>query len=201
MIAAVVLLPKIHARRSLTLSLCLLLYASAPALAADQYKVDVVHSSVVFRIKHLDVSYCYGRFNRMSGTFQLDASDPSRSAIDVQVEADSVDTANAQRDQALRGSDFFDVQKLPMIRFESKKVSRNDAGIFLVEGEMTLHGVTRPLTIQVESTGTGKGMFGEVRSGLEAVFTLRRSEFGMNKMLGSVGDEVRLIVSLEGIRQ
>lgn len=175
--------------------------AGSTARAADRYKVDATHSSVVFRIKHMGVSYCYGRFNRLAGTFSLDEADPGASAIDVTVEADSVDTANEQRDAHLKNADFFDVQKFPAIRFRSTKVGRNGTGKYLVDGELTLHGATRPVRVEIEPTGMGKGMFGEVRSGLETVFTIKRTDYGMDKMVGPVGDDVRLMVSLEGIRE
>ena len=172
-----------------------------PACAADQYKVDRSHSSVIFRIKHMGVSYCYGRFNQVSGVFNLDEQNPAASAIDVTVAAESVDTANEQRDAHLRNADFFDVAKYPTIRFQATKVSRAGTGPFTVEGNLSLHGVTRPTTVTIEATGVGKGQFGETRSGIEGIFTIRRSEFGMDKMVDAIGDDVRLMVSLEGIRQ
>jgi len=175
--------------------------AASSAIAAEQYKVDAIHSSIVFRIKHMGVSYCYGRFNKVSGVFNLDAQNPAASEIDVTVEAGSVDTASEQRDQHLRSADFFDAPKFPTIRFQATKISRQGAGPFSVAGNLTLHGVTRPTTVEIEATGSGKGMLGEVRSGMETVFTIRRSEFGMDKMVGPVGDDVRMMVSLEGIRQ
>ena len=188
-------------RRCVGILLALLACGSAPCAAADQYKVDASHSSVVFRVKHMGISYCYGRFNKMSGLFNLNEQDPAASEIDVSVDAGSVDTANAERDKHLRNADFFDVEKFPTIRFQSTKVSRNGAGPFVAAGNLTLHGVTREVAVDIDATGSGKGMLGEVRSGLEAVFVIRRSEFGMDRMVGPVGDEVRLMVSLEGIRQ
>jgi polyisoprenoid-binding protein YceI len=173
-----------------------------PAAArAEQYKVDPVHSSVVFRIKHLGVSYCYGRFDKISGTFTLDEQNPSASVIDVVVETGSVDTANAQRDAHLRNADFFDATKYPAIHFVSKKVSRQGNGPYTVAGDLTLHGVTKPITLEIEATGSGKGMMGETRTGLETVFNIKRTDFGMEKMVGPIADEVRLMVAIEGIQQ
>ncbi len=189
-------------KRVAWMMLALISLAALPALAhADQYKVDPVHSSVVFRIKHLGVSYCYGRFDKASGTFSLDEQNPAASAIDVVVEAGSVDTANAQRDTHLRSADFFDATKYPTIRFVSTKVSRQGSGPYTVAGELTLHGVTKPITVEIEATGTGKGMMGETRSGLETVFTIKRTDFGMDKMVGPIADDVRLMIGIEGIRQ
>jgi polyisoprenoid-binding protein YceI len=174
---------------------------TAPAARAEQYKVDPVHSSVVFRIKHLGVSYCYGRFDKISGTFTLDEQNPAASTIDVVVESGSVDTGNAQRDTHLRNPDFFDAAKFPTIRFVSNKVTRQGSGPYSVAGDLTLHGVTKPVTLEIEATGSGKGMMGEVRSGLETIFSIKRTDFGMEKMVGPVADDVRLMVSVEGIRQ
>ncbi|HEY2839156.1 MAG TPA: YceI family protein [Pirellulales bacterium] len=175
--------------------------SATPAQAADTFRADPVHSTVVFRVKHMNISYCYGRFNKTSGTFRLDEANPAESEVDIQVAASSIDTDNEARDKHLRNADFFDVERHKTIRFQSKKTTRKPGGPFVVEGELTLHGVTKPLTVEIDSTGIGKGMLGEIRSGIETVFTVRRSEFGMDKMIGPVGDEVRLMVSLEGIKE
>jgi len=188
--------------RSIARTMLIIAAVSAtPAFADEQYKVDAVHSSVVFRVKHMGVSYCYGRFNKVSGTFHLDELNPAESTLDVSVDVSSIDTANEKRDEHLRKADFFDAEKFPTIRFQGTKVSRNNAGTFKVDGNLTLHGVTRPVTVEIEATGSGKGTLGETRSGLEGIFSIRRSEFGMDQMIGPVADDVRLMVSLEGIRQ
>jgi polyisoprenoid-binding protein YceI len=135
-----------------------LLHVAAPLThAADQYKVDAIHSSVVFRIKHMGVSYCYGRFNDVSGVFHLDEQNPLASEIDVTVATECVDTANAQRDAHLRNADFLDAPKPPTIRFQATKVGRTGAGQFAVEGNLTMHGVTRSIAVEIEPTGAGKG--------------------------------------------
>lgn len=170
-------------------------------IAADTFRTDPTHSTVVFRVKHMNISYCYGRFNKIAGTFRLDEANPAESMVDIEVTAGSIDTDNADRDKRLRSADFFDAERFKTIRFQSKKTTRKANGPFVVEGELTLHGVTRPITVEIESTGAGKGMVGELRAGLETVFNIRRTDFGMNKMVGPVADEVRLIVSLEGIKE
>jgi polyisoprenoid-binding protein YceI len=190
----------------LKLSTTILLFASSlcgarVANAADTFRTDPTHSTVVFRVKHLNISYCYGRFNKVAGTFRLDEANPADSLVDIQVTASSIDTDNAERDRHLRNADFFDVERFKTSRFQSKKTTRKPNGPFIVEGELTLHGVTRPITVEIEPTGAGKGMLGETRAGLETVFNIRRTDFGMNKMVGPVADEVRLMVSLEGIKE
>lgn len=172
-----------------------------PPETTGTYDVDAVHSSVVFRIKHLNAAYFYGRFNEIAGTFVLDDADPARGSFDVQVKVASVDTANADRDKHLKSPDFFDAEQFPLITFKSRSVKKAGETTLEVAGDLTLHGVTRPLTVKIERTGSGTGMRGEFRGGWETVFEIKRSDFGMTKLIGPVGDEVRLIVSVEGVRQ
>lgn len=169
----------------------------APAPAADTYKVDAVHSSVVYRVKHMQTSYSYGRFNQLEGSFTLDAADRSKCAVDVKVKTSSVDSANDKRDQHLLGPDFFNAKQFPTIAFKSTKFVQKSDNVFDVSGELTLHGVTKPVTITLEKTGSAKSPMGEV-AGVETVFTIKRSDFGMKNAIPMIGDDVKLMVSLEG---
>jgi polyisoprenoid-binding protein YceI len=170
------------------------------ALAADAFQVDAVHSSVLFRVKHMNVSYTYGRFNDVSGHFLLDEADPSKSLFDLTVKSESIDTANTKRDNHLKGTDFFNAKQFPTITFKSKSVKKGDSG-YDVTGDLTLHGVTKPVTFRVASTGTGRGMIGGTLAGVEASVVIKRSDFGMTFMVGPVGDEVTVTVALEGGRK
>lgn len=172
--------------------------ATTPASAAETFTVDPVHSSVVFRIKHLDVSYFHGRFNNISGSFTLDPADPAQAKFDFTVKADSLDTGIDKRDQHVKGPDLFNVRQFPTITFQSTKVAAAGKGAYQVTGNLTLHGVTKPVTVTIEPTGTGKGMKGEPLAGVETTFTIRRSDFQMTGMSPMLGDEVRLTVSVEG---
>ena len=174
--------------------------AAAPARAADTFKVDPVHSSLLFRIKHLNVGYIYGRFNAYSGTFAFDR-DPAQCNLTFEVNIDSIDTANAARDKHLKGPDFFSVKELPTASFKSKSVKPLDEKIYEVSGDLTLHGVTQPVTVRLERVGTARGMRGEVRSGIETTFVIKRSDFGMKKFLELLSDEVRITVAVEGVQQ
>lgn len=178
-----------------------LLAAALPVLAADTYRVDPDHASVVFKVKHLGVSYTWGRFNEVGGTFVLDEQNPAASRLEVVIKTASVDTGNARRDRHLRNADFFDAEQFPEIRFVSKRMSRRESNLWEVTGDLTLHGVTRPLTVQVTKIGAGRDPWGGERAGGELTFTIKRSDFGMGGMLEAVGDEVTLYVSLEGIKQ
>ena len=184
--------------RGLGLSLAMLSLTPAFGLAADAYKVDAVHSSVVFRVKHMNTSYAYGRFNGISGGFALNAAEPSSSVLDIAVATDSIDTANAGRDTHLKGPDFFNAKQFPTITFKGTSFKKTGDATYEVAGDLTLHGVTKPVTATVESTGQGKGLRGGEIAGIEAVFTIKRTDFGMKNLVGPVGDDVKITVALEG---
>lgn len=166
--------------------------------AADGFKIDAVHSAVIFSIKHQNVAFNYGRFNDISGAFNLDAASPDSSMIDVTVKTDSIDTGNAKRDGHLKSGDFFSAKEFPTLSFKSKSVKKSSDTKFEVAGEITVRGQTKPLTINAELTGTGKGQKGDV-AGMRTTFTIKRSDFGMDFMQGKgLADEVEITVSLEG---
>ncbi len=171
----------------------------APAAAPDSYTVDNVHSSVTFRIKHMGIAYIYGRFNEIAGNFRYDPADPSEFSIDVQLKAESIDTKAPGRDRHLKGPDFFNAKEYPSISFKSKKATKDGANRYKVSGDLQLHGVTRPVDVKIEHTGSGN--FRGYREGFEAKFTIKRSDFGMKYMLRGLGDEVQLTVSVEGVRK
>ena len=168
---------------------------------SETYKVDPVHTSVWFRINHMNVANFYGRFNEASGTFTLNAGNLDANRLEISVKTASIDTNNADRDKHLRTPEYFDSDKFPTIEFRSSKFKKISDNKFEVAGELTLHGVTKPLSIALEKTGAGDDPWGNHRVGLETTFTIKRSEFGMTTMLGALGDDVRLTVAVEGIRQ
>jgi polyisoprenoid-binding protein YceI len=170
------------------------------SLAADVYTVDPMHSSLVFRAKHLDVSYVYGRFNSISGTINIDEKDPANNAFEIEVKAASIDTNNPKRDQHLRSTGFFNAKEFPTVTFKSNQVKQIDDQNYEVTGDLTLLGVTRPVTVKLERVGTKAGRMG-YRTGFDATFTIKRSDFGMKFMLEGIGDEVRIMVGLESARK
>ncbi|UCE59878.1 MAG: YceI family protein [Phycisphaerales bacterium] len=168
---------------------------SAAALqGAEEYKVDAVHSSVIFRVKHLELSYTYGRFNEITGSFSF-----GNRSLAIEVDAASVDTNSTDRDKHLLGADFFDTKKYSTIKFTAAEFKDIGSGKYEVSGNLTLLGVTKPLMVQLERIGSGKDRQGNARTGFETTFTIKRSEFGMTYGLGGIGDEVRLTVSIEGV--
>jgi polyisoprenoid-binding protein YceI len=134
------------------------------------------------------------------GKVVLDKSDPSKSSIEVTIPVESLDTKNEKRDQHLKSPDFFNAKQFPVMVFKSKQVEAS-GDTHKVTGDLTLHGVTKPLTLTIKKGGEGKGMEGEIRGGGETRFAIKRSDFGMNFMQGPLGDDVVVFLSLEGIKE
>jgi polyisoprenoid-binding protein YceI len=168
--------------------------------AGDTYKVDPVHSSIIFRIKHMNISNVFGRFNEPTGTFVIDDADPTKTTLNFEIQAANVDTHNAQRDTHLKGPDFFNAKQFPTITFKSTAVKKGEGNMLDVTGDLALHGVTRSITVPVEITGQGD-FAGSHRVGLETTLTIKRSEYDMKNMVGPVGDDVRLNIAFEGAKQ
>jgi len=158
-----------------------------PSAAGQTFRVDPVHSSLLFRVKHMNTSYIWGRFNEFSGTANLDDAQPS---IQVAIKVDSIDTGNAKREQHLKGPDFFSAKQFPTISFASTKVAKTGDAAYDVAGTLTLHGVSKDITMKVERTGTNQGPMGGTITGLATTFTIKRSDFGMKYGLEGVSDEV-----------
>lgn len=170
--------------------------------AADKYEIDTAHSMIIFRAKHAGVSYNYGRFNEFTGKLKID-EDVSKSEVEFEVKAKSIDTGNEKRDQHLRSSDFFSAKQFPVITFKSSKVKAKEGeeDVLEVTGDLELHGVKKSITVDVEITGRGQGQKGESLIGFESTFTIKRSEFGMTFMVGPVSDDIRLTVSIEAVHK
>jgi polyisoprenoid-binding protein YceI len=179
----------------------LLIIFCSVAYSAETYKLDPGHSSIVFRVKHLGVSYVFGRFNGPTGSFVFDESSPSKNAIEMQAETKNIDTAVEKRDTHLKSPDFFNAGEYPLVSFKSKSVKKLSENTYEVSGDLALLGKTRPITVEVHATGAGKDPWGGFRRGFETSFSIKRSDFGMGFMMGGVSDEVNLTVSVEGIRQ
>lgn len=192
-------------RSAAVLAILMILYLTAgfpmPVLGAESYNVDPAHTYIMFRAKHLDIGYSYGRFNEPSGRFTFDDANPSNNMIEMTVEAKNLDTDNEKRDKHLRSPDFFDTESHPRIAFKSKSIKKVNPNNYEVFGDLTLLGTTKPVTLTAVATGEGKDPWGNYRRGFETTFTIKRSDFGMNFMLDGVSDEVELTVSVEGIRQ
>ncbi|MBU2489461.1 MAG: YceI family protein [Proteobacteria bacterium] len=184
----------------LALALALAL-AAVPGQAADTYTLDPVHTSLVFSIKHLGVSWVWGRFNQVEGSYVLDRKDEAACSVSLTVDAASVDTHVEKRDEHLRSADFFNVEKFPKITFTSTSLKSNGPCCGEITGDLTLLGVTRTITAPVRMTGEGADPWGGFRTGFSTEFTLNRSDFGMTSFLPKmVGDTVNLTLDVEGTR-
>ncbi len=183
-------------------SLAGLMVLPAMTLAAS-YVIDTkdAHAFIQFRIQHLGYSWLTGRFNNFEGSFEYDENNPSTASVQVEIDTASIDSNHAERDKHLRGEDFLDVDKFPTARFESTAFKEQGDGTATLEGMLTLHGVTRPITIAVEQIGHGPDPWGGYRRGFEGTTRIALADFDINYNLGPKSKELHLILSVEGIRQ
>ena len=172
------------------------------AQAAD-YVIDTkdAHAFIQFKIAHLGYSWLLGRFNTFSGEFSYDESNPSASKVAVDIDVTSIDSNHAERDKHLRSDKFLDVGRFPKARFVSTGFEELGDGKAKLSGELTLHGVTKPLTIDVSHIGHGTDPWGGYRRGFEGRTRFALADFGIDYNLGPASKEVELYLSLEGIRQ
>jgi polyisoprenoid-binding protein YceI len=167
-------------------------------MAAEKWSFDTVHSSVNFWVRHLMVSKVHGRFGKWSGSFVFDESAPQNSRVEVEIDASSIDTKEPQRDGHLRSADFFDVEKFPTIKFASTKVEKTGDSDYKLTGDLTMHGVTKPVTLDVEYGGRATHPQMGERAGFSARGTLNRKDFGLiwNQALDAggvaLGDKIEL---------
>lgn len=176
--------------------------AAATAAAVETYIIDPVHSRAQFDISHLMVSTVTGKFPKLDGTIRLDPGDIAKSSVEVTIDAASVTTDNARRDNDLRSPNFFDVAKYPTITFKSTSVKDLGGGALKVGGMLTIHGKTEPVEIAVTGWRTGPGakpgvMLAGFRKG---TLTIKRSAFGMNYLMAVAGDEVDITLSVEAAK-
>ena len=181
------------------------LLAATPLVAADTWTVDAAHSEANFKVRHL-MSNVSGSFNDFSANLTTDAKNPAASSIDFTIQAASVDTDNENRDKHLRSADWFEVEKFPTISFKSTKIEPAGKDRFNVTGNLTMHGVTKAVTLPVTFLGYGKDPWGNDRAGFEAETTLDRKDWELrwNKALDNggvlLGDEVKISLSLEFVK-
>jgi polyisoprenoid-binding protein YceI len=170
------------------------------------WDIDVSHSAIHFYVRHMVISKVHGRFAKWAGTVQLDTQDPTRSSVEVAIEAASIDTQVADRDNHLRSPDFLDVAKHPQVTFRSKRIEKAGAG-YRVVGDLGLHGVVREVVLEAEFAGTGKDPWGNERAGFSAKTSLDRREFGLvwNAALETggvlVGEKVEIAIELEAVKK
>lgn len=183
----------------LLLALAPLAMASKSNIAAKEtFNIDSVHSTAIFRVQHLGAGNFYGRFNELEGTIDWDAE--GGPSFDVSINIESVDSGNEALDKHLKNADFFDAKQFPTMTFQSTSAKKMGDD-WKVMGEMTMHGVTKAVEVDMEFVGRADVGRGD-RVGFETTFTVKRSDFGMKWGVenGALGDATKIIVSLEGIK-
>lgn len=193
-------------RRFIELTVAALL-ATAPTVAtAAEYAVDKAHTNVTFKIRHLFTNVT-GRFDDFAGTIQFDPANFADSTVEGTIQTASINTNNEKRDAHLKNPDFFDVEKYPTITFKSTKITDVDKEKMTgkLHGNLTMHGVEKPIVLDVAYLGTGKDPWGNTRGGFLATTTLNRKDFGINwnQSLDSggllIGEEVGIEINVEGV--
>jgi len=172
--------------------------------ATSTWQIDPNHSAAQFAVKHLAISTVRGAFTKVNGTVQLDDKDISKSSVEVIIDAASVDTRVPNRDKDLRSDHFFDVEKYPTITFKSTKVEQTEPGKLKVTGDLTIHGVTKPVVLDVEGpTAAVKDPWGNQRAAANATTKINRQDYGVKwnaTMDGGglvVGDDVAITIDVE----
>lgn len=171
--------------------------------AAD-YKIDTEgnHAFINFRISHLGYSWLYGTFKNFSGSFTFDEANPSADKVVVTINTDSIDTNHAERDKHLKSTDFLNVLAHPSASFISNKVVATKGNKFVIEGNLTLNGVVKPIKIEAEKVGEGKDPWGGYRAGFYGTTVLNLKDFNIDtSKLGPTAEQVEMTLSIEGVRQ
>ena len=194
--------------RRLSPALLLLLLPLAPLsprAAPELYEIDPTHTRVVFLVSHVGFSSMIGRFNKVDGRYQLDEDNPETGWAEVTIETGSVDTGDEPLDAILRSGDFFAAREHPQIRFRGDRIERTGERTAKLWGELTLRGITRPIALDVTFNRKGVhpvlGPLGPMVSGFSARTTIDRQQFGMTALRGLVGDQVVLLIEVEGHKQ
>jgi polyisoprenoid-binding protein YceI len=186
-------------RRTLfTLSTVATLLMSVTGGQAADYTIDPAHSHILFLIDHLGFAKIVGLFSDFSGSLTFDANNVSASKLSVKIKTDSLQTQFAPRDKDLKGADWFNTTEFPEMKYVANEFLKKDERTGTVTGNLTLHGITKPVTLNVILNKIGQNPLDKINSaGFSARGTLKRSDFGMKTFLGAIGDEVDLIIEVE----
>lgn len=175
--------------------------AACAAAQSATWQIDPMHSAAQFSVRHLGVSTVRGAFTKVSGKAMYDPSDPSKTVLEATIDANSVDTRVDMRDKDLRSDHFLDVQKYPNITFHSKQTKSAGAGKLAITGDLTIHGVTKEVVLDVDGPSAAvKDPWGNQRIGASASTKISRKDFGVNGAPGVVGDEITITIDVELIQ-
>ena len=171
-----------------------------PAAAADSYTVDPAHTYPNFEINHLGFSTMHGRFGATNGKIALDPAAKSGS-IDITIDATSIDTGHAKRDAHLKGEEFFNVGKFPTLSYKATKLRFNGDKLSGADGELTMLGVSKPVSLAVSAFNCGPHPMNKKQMcGAAATATIKRSDFGLSAYVPAVGDEVKIVIEVEAVK-
>jgi polyisoprenoid-binding protein YceI len=174
---------------------------NAPSSNVQTWNIDPAHTAAQFSVRHLGISTVRGAFTKVSGSVQYDPSDPTKTTIEATIDANSVDTRVEKRDNDLRSPDFFDVAKYPTLIFKSKRVETAGAGKLKLVGDLTIHGVTKEVVLDVDGPSAPiKDPRGNLHMGVSATTTVNRKDFGVNGAAAAVGDDVPITIDMELVR-
>ncbi len=180
------------------LAACLAAISSLSSSArADDYALDPAHTAVTFKVSHLGLSWTYGRFKGVAGSFTID---PAKTAFNLAIKVGSLDTDNAKRDEHLKSPDFFNEKQFPEIAFKSTGVKPIKDG-YEVTGDLSMHGVTKSVTFNLVGGRTAEFPAGVQRTGYSTELAVKRSDFGMDKLKEAISDEVYISISFEGVKK
>jgi polyisoprenoid-binding protein YceI len=190
-------------KKTLLFALTLFLLAPAAArAAADHYKFDPAHTQVIFSIEHMGLSHPFGRFDKTEGGYTFNPADVEHSAVDATIDINSLDMGSDKWNEHLKSKDFFNAAQFPTMTFKSTKIEKTGEKTGKLTGDLTLLGVTKSVTLDVTYFKTAPHpMNKNMMSGFRATGTLKRSDFGMTAYAPMIGDEVEIMINVEGIRQ
>jgi len=183
--------------------MCAVLLAVPAAAQSETWQLDPPHSAAQFSVRHMSISTVRGAFTKLSGTVQYDPADATKSSIDVTIDAASVDTRVEMRDNDLRSPKFLDVQKYPAITFKSKRVESAGPGKLKVTGDLTIHGATKEVVLDVDGPSAPiKDMQGNPRMGASATTKINRRDFGVTTYpSAAIGDDIAITIDVEMVKK
>jgi polyisoprenoid-binding protein YceI len=192
---------KVRTLSALTVTLLLTLSAAAQDQNKDTWQIDPKHTAAQFSVRHLGISTVRGEFSKVTGTVQYDAANVAKSSIQATIDVASVNTRVEARDSDLRSAHFFDAEKYPNITFQSKQVEAAGAGKLKVTGDLTMHGVTKEVVLDVDGPNVApKDSQGNQRMGASATTRINRMDFGVSGAPGVAGDEITITIDIEMIK-
>jgi polyisoprenoid-binding protein YceI len=188
-------------KRVLIFLYALTMLVGSAVAQVQTWNIDPNHTAAQFSVRHMGISTVRGAFTKVSGTVQYDASNPSKTSVDATVEAASIDTRVSMRDDDLRSANYFDVAKYPTITFKSKSVEAAGAGKLKITGDLTIHGTTKQVVLDVDGpSAAANDPRGNAHVGASASTTIKRSDFGVGSANPMIGDEIAITIDIELVR-